>query len=173
MSAVSASTPCRSAPAMNRPRYASSASCERLRLIARRSPSASPTLKPASAIATSRTWSWKTTTPSVERRQSASSGWSTGGTNAGSSRRRCRCSMYGCTALPWIGPGLDELRAACEAGRIEGLKGFGKKTQDKILAGIDVAAKAHERIYWAHADEIVQQLLAHMREIKGIRQMEV
>jgi DNA polymerase (family 10) len=68
---------------------------------------------------------------------------------------------------------LDELKAACEAGRVEGLKGFGKKTQDKILAGIDLAARAHERIYWAHADEIVQQLLAHMRELKGIRQMEV
>src|SRR4029078_2587508 len=52
------------------------------------------------------------------------------------------------------------------------LKGFGKKTQEKILAGIDVAASAHARMYWAHADEIVQQLLAHMREVKGIRQIE-
>src|SRR3954462_7336489 len=68
---------------------------------------------------------------------------------------------------------LDELRAACEADRVQALKGFGKKTQEKILAGIDLAARAHERIYWAHADEIVQQLLAHMREVKGIRQMEV
>jgi DNA polymerase (family 10) len=68
---------------------------------------------------------------------------------------------------------LDELRAACEAGRVESLKGFGKKTQEKILAGIDLAAHADERIYWAHADEIVQQLLAHMREVKSIRQMEV
>ncbi len=68
---------------------------------------------------------------------------------------------------------LDELRIACETDRVQALKGFGKKTQEKILAGIDLAARAHERIYWAHADEIVQQLLAHMRELKGIRQMEV
>jgi DNA polymerase (family 10) len=68
---------------------------------------------------------------------------------------------------------LDELRAACETNRVQALKGFGQKTQEKILAGIDLAARAHERIYWAHADEIVQQLLAHMRELKGIRQMEV
>jgi len=67
---------------------------------------------------------------------------------------------------------LDALRAACEAGQVESLKGFGKKTQDKILAGIDVAAKAHARVYWAHADEIVQELLTHMRQVKGIRQME-
>jgi DNA polymerase (family 10) len=68
---------------------------------------------------------------------------------------------------------LDMLRAACEADQVQALKGFGKKTQDKILAGIDVAASAHVRMYWAHADEIVQQLLTHMREVKGIRQMEV
>src|SRR4051812_22590943 len=68
---------------------------------------------------------------------------------------------------------LDALRAACEADQVQALKGFGKKTQEKILAGIDVAAAAHVRMYWAHADEIVQQLLAHMREIKGLRQIEV
>jgi DNA polymerase (family 10) len=68
---------------------------------------------------------------------------------------------------------LDALRAACEAGQVEALKGFGKKTQDKILAGIDTAARVQERMYWAHADEIVQELLTHMRKLPGIRQMEV
>ena len=56
---------------MNRSRKASSASWLRLRLIARRSPSASPTVNPASAIATSSTWSWKTTTPKVDRKRLA------------------------------------------------------------------------------------------------------
>jgi DNA polymerase (family 10) len=68
---------------------------------------------------------------------------------------------------------LDGLKAACESGQVEVLKGFGKKTQDKILAGIGLAAKAHLRVYWAHADEIVQHLLVHMRKVKGIRQIEV
>jgi DNA polymerase (family 10) len=68
---------------------------------------------------------------------------------------------------------LDALRAACEADQVQALKGFGKKTQEKILAGIDVAASAHLRMYWAHADEIVQELLAHMRQVKGIRQIEL
>jgi DNA polymerase (family 10) len=68
---------------------------------------------------------------------------------------------------------LDALRAACEAEQVQALKGFGKKTQQKILAGIDAAATADVRMYWAHADEIVQELLAHMRKLKGIRQMEV
>jgi DNA polymerase (family 10) len=68
---------------------------------------------------------------------------------------------------------LDMLRAACEADQVQALKGFGKKTQEKILAGIDAAASAHLRMYWAHADEIVQELLTHMRQVKSIRQMEV
>ncbi|HEX2476828.1 MAG TPA: helix-hairpin-helix domain-containing protein [Lacipirellulaceae bacterium] len=68
---------------------------------------------------------------------------------------------------------LDGLRVACEADQVQALKGFGKKTQDKILAGIDTAAHAQERMYWAHADEVVQDLLVHMRRLPGIRQMEV
>lgn len=68
---------------------------------------------------------------------------------------------------------LDMLRAACEADEVASLKGFGKKTQEKILAGIDTAANAAARVYWAHADEIVQELLTHMRQLKDIRQMEV
>src|SRR3954452_21413140 len=67
---------------------------------------------------------------------------------------------------------LDALSTVCQADQVSALKGFGKKTQDKILAGIDVAAAAHVRMYWAHADEIVQELLVHMREVKGIRQIE-
>jgi DNA polymerase (family X) len=68
---------------------------------------------------------------------------------------------------------LDGLRAACETDQVQALKGFGKKTQDKILAGIDTAAHAEERMYWAHADEIVQDLLVYMRRLPGVRQMEV
>jgi len=35
---------------------------------------------------------------------------------------------------------LDALRAACQADQVQALKGFGQKTQEKILAGIDLAA---------------------------------
>lgn len=68
---------------------------------------------------------------------------------------------------------LDMLRAACEADQVAGLKGFGKKTQDKILAGIELAAHADDRIYWAKAHEIVEELLAHMRACADVRQIEV
>ncbi len=68
---------------------------------------------------------------------------------------------------------LEMLRAACEADQVQALKGFGRKTQEKILAGIELAAMAEDRMYWAVADEIVQELLAYLRQVPGIRQLEV
>ncbi|MEQ8836294.1 MAG: helix-hairpin-helix domain-containing protein, partial [Lacipirellulaceae bacterium] len=57
---------------------------------------------------------------------------------------------------------LDELRAACKSDQVKDLKGFGKKTQETILKGIDIAAQADVRTKWAEADGVVQELLAHM-----------
>ena len=63
---------------MNLASYARIAASERLRLIARRRPSASPGLKPANAIATSITWSWKTIAPRVSLSTASKDGWSYG-----------------------------------------------------------------------------------------------
>jgi DNA polymerase (family 10) len=67
---------------------------------------------------------------------------------------------------------LDELRAACEAGQVKGLKGFGAKTEQTILAGICVAATAEIRMYWAEADKIVQLLRQHLADCASIEQLE-
>lgn len=67
---------------------------------------------------------------------------------------------------------LDQLRSACEAGEVQKLKGFGKKTEETILAGIELAAKAGERVRWADADAVVQRLLAHMDGLKAIKRRE-
>jgi DNA polymerase (family X) len=67
---------------------------------------------------------------------------------------------------------LDELKQACEQGRIRSLKGFGKKTEEAILSGIELAAVAGQRIYWAKADEIVAELRAHLKESGDLRQLE-
>ncbi len=52
-------------------------------------------------------------------------------------------------------------------------KASARKRRRKSWPASTSAASAHERMYWAHADEIVQELLAHMRQVKGIRQIEV
>lgn len=67
---------------------------------------------------------------------------------------------------------LDMLRAACQEGKVRELKGFGEKTEQTILAGIDLAARATDRIYWAAADEIVQLLMDHLGGCTAIKQLQ-
>jgi len=67
---------------------------------------------------------------------------------------------------------LDDLRKACESGQVSKLKGFGVKTQGMILAGLQIAQAANERIYWSEADELVTYLSGHMRSCKAIEKME-
>jgi DNA polymerase (family X) len=67
---------------------------------------------------------------------------------------------------------LDMLRSACEAQQVRGIKGFGAKTEETILAGIAIAVTADERMRWAEADVIVQQLLGHFRLCDAVRQIE-
>ncbi len=68
---------------------------------------------------------------------------------------------------------LQELRAACEAHRVQELKGFGKKTEDTILAGLDLAEAGEQRIYWAEADTIAQDIVAHLRKAKSVERIDV
>ncbi|RIK79953.1 MAG: DNA polymerase/3'-5' exonuclease PolX [Planctomycetota bacterium] len=68
---------------------------------------------------------------------------------------------------------LDELRAACEAGKVRGLKGFGAKTEQAILAGLSVAEQSTVRMLWADADIEAQRVLAHLRGAQGVKQLEM
>lgn len=67
---------------------------------------------------------------------------------------------------------LDELRAACEANRVRGLKGFGAKTEQTILAGLDLAGSAPQRLMWAEADGFAQSLMAHLRVCPSVVRLE-
>ena len=67
---------------------------------------------------------------------------------------------------------LDQLRTACESGQVRCLKGFGEKTEQKILGNIDLVEQALARIRWIDADEIVAMLSEHMAAADGIRQMQ-
>ncbi len=67
---------------------------------------------------------------------------------------------------------LDDLAAACRAGKVAAIKGFGKKTQSAILDGLAIAKAASERIYWASADAIVRDLSEHMQSCTCIAQMQ-
>jgi DNA polymerase (family X) len=67
---------------------------------------------------------------------------------------------------------LDQLKAACEAEQLRQIKGFGAKTEQAILEGIEIASAANMRIYWSDADAIANQLREHFKDCKAIKRLE-
>jgi DNA polymerase (family 10) len=69
---------------------------------------------------------------------------------------------------------LDQLKAACEAEKVRELKGFGAKTEQAILHGMNFATTTTTtRMYWATADEIAQALREHMQSCASVKQIEL
>jgi DNA polymerase (family 10) len=68
---------------------------------------------------------------------------------------------------------LDRLKAACEAGQVAVLKGFGEKTQQKILEGIQFLGKAGNRVRIDQALPLAQSLLDGLRSAPGIVRIEL
>lgn len=60
---------------------------------------------------------------------------------------------------------VGDLERAARAGELSGLPGFGEKTEQKILAGIDNLKKYQDRFWYntalEHAEEILREILKH------------
>ncbi len=67
---------------------------------------------------------------------------------------------------------LAELRQACEERRVRELKGFGAKTEQTILDGLEIAQAGSERMYWAKADRYAQDMLTHMKQCKAVQRID-
>jgi DNA polymerase (family X) len=67
---------------------------------------------------------------------------------------------------------LEELRQACVDQRVRALKGFGAKTEEAILAGLDIAESAALRLRIDQAEHLVQRLKNHLGGCKAIQKME-
>jgi len=67
---------------------------------------------------------------------------------------------------------LDELRVACESGRVAELKGFGKKTQQTVLEGLAQVATAGQRLLLAEVEPVALELVAALRQVAGVGQVE-
>lgn len=88
-------------------------------------------------------------------------------------------------AIPGIGPkkvrilqeklGIDtvaKLRAACAENRVAALEGFGEKTQERILTGIRNREAYNKRHLWITAWETAAPILAGLRKLPGVKQVE-
>ncbi|MGB0598651.1 MAG: DNA polymerase/3'-5' exonuclease PolX [Rubripirellula sp.] len=67
---------------------------------------------------------------------------------------------------------LADLRKACHEDRVGKLKGFGMKTQQAILDGLEIAEEAAKRMRWSEADGLVQLIDQHMQACDAIDQKE-
>jgi DNA polymerase (family 10) len=66
-----------------------------------------------------------------------------------------------------------DLRSAAESGRIAALKGFGEKTEKKILEGIAFVEKSGDRILQSHALRLVTPILEAVRGHRQVIRAEV
>ncbi|HID20798.1 MAG TPA: DNA polymerase/3'-5' exonuclease PolX, partial [Planctomycetaceae bacterium] len=68
---------------------------------------------------------------------------------------------------------LADLREAAQAGRLAQLKGFGKKTEQAILEGIEHLAEADRRVYLAEAKPDADRIVADLSRLKSVKQAAV
>jgi DNA polymerase (family 10) len=67
----------------------------------------------------------------------------------------------------------DDLRRAATAGRIRSLSGFGAKTEQKILRGLETVAAGSERVPLPEAEETARTLVAWLEGGKGVGEVRV
>jgi DNA polymerase (family 10) len=68
---------------------------------------------------------------------------------------------------------LEKLKAACDAGEVARLKGFGAKTQQKILEGIEFVSQTGQRVRLDQALALADRVVEQLREAPGIVRMDV
>jgi DNA polymerase (family 10) len=68
---------------------------------------------------------------------------------------------------------LDKLKLFCTDGKVAALKGFGEKTQDKILEGIAFLGQLGERVRLDQAMVIAERIVTALKKCRGIKRMEV
>ncbi|MBX3440857.1 MAG: DNA polymerase/3'-5' exonuclease PolX [Planctomyces sp.] len=66
---------------------------------------------------------------------------------------------------------LEDLRKAAEANQIAGLKGFGKKTQDTILKGLELAESAGRRVYLIEAKAAADDIALDLQQTPGVQRV--
>jgi DNA polymerase (family 10) len=68
---------------------------------------------------------------------------------------------------------LEELRHACEAGRVRGVTGFGEKTERRLLERLDALASRSEMILLPEADRQAAFLRSHLTGHPAVRRVEI
>ncbi|HEX2089809.1 MAG TPA: DNA polymerase/3'-5' exonuclease PolX [Actinomycetota bacterium] len=62
---------------------------------------------------------------------------------------------------------IEELMDAIHEGRLRGVKGFGPKTEENILRGIEVMQQAGDRVQLGMAMDLAEEIVGELSSIKG------
>jgi len=86
------------------------------------------------------------------------------------------------TSIPNLGPkkawmlyhdlhiaSVEELADAIHDGRLTGLKGFGEKTEENILRGIDLMQQSGTRVQLGVAMDLAEEIVAELSAVRGCR----
>lgn len=68
---------------------------------------------------------------------------------------------------------VDDLEEAARAGRLTELKGFGAKSTDRVLRGIESYRRNVGRLPLGHVDAVLAPLLRRLLDVHGVRRLEV
>jgi DNA polymerase (family 10) len=101
-------------------------------------------------------------------------------------RKKTPPGLVAMLRLPGIGPKkvkalhdqlgldtLDKLKAACEAGEVARLRGFGAKTQEKILEGLAFLDQMGDRVRLDQVLPLAATLLSALRGLPGVQRIEL
>ncbi|GAB3235123.1 helix-hairpin-helix domain-containing protein [Hymenobacter seoulensis] len=67
----------------------------------------------------------------------------------------------------------EQLREAAENDEVSKLKGFGKKTQDSILAALEFTSQSRGKLLYPQAEELAEDLARRIGELAGVAQTAV
>lgn len=68
---------------------------------------------------------------------------------------------------------VEGLAAACKDGRVAAVSGFGAKTQEKILKGIDFLSQHQDSFNYAEAEAVATSVIATLRELPGVMRVSI
>ena len=96
-------------------------------------------------------------------------------------RDRVPSGVRAMTAIPGFGPkkalvvheelgidGIDALLLAAQEGRLRGLKGFSRKTEDNVLAAAARISTTERRVLLSEALDVAEMLLERLRAVRGV-----
>ena len=67
---------------------------------------------------------------------------------------------------------VEELEVACREGRLADLRGFGEKTAQNILLGIEQLRRIQGKFLWSHAHAVVEPVIEELRRHPKVQRLE-